>query len=67
MRLIFGETVWSWWMLGLVGKDAKWFIGYSRALHTREGEKQHTETCKRNLRQTPPSLCWCHDTTRKVA
>lgn len=31
MKFYWNEGPWGWRMFGLVGKDAKWFIGFSIA------------------------------------
>lgn len=30
MKFYFGENVYGWKMYGIVGKGAKWFVGYSK-------------------------------------
>lgn len=32
MKLIFGMKAWGWWMAGLLGKNSRWFLGFSKAL-----------------------------------
>lgn len=31
MRLLYRENVYGWIMTGLLGKEGKWFIGFSKA------------------------------------
>ena len=30
MKILVNENVFGWIMTGLLGKDAKWFLGYSK-------------------------------------
>lgn len=30
MKILFGDDVYGWRMWGLLGKNAKWFLGYSK-------------------------------------
>lgn len=30
MRFVFKQNIYSWIMTGIIGKDGKWFLGFSK-------------------------------------
>lgn len=38
MKLLIRENVFGWIMTGLIGKDAKWFLGFSKVPKNPEKE-----------------------------